>query len=148
MPMAPGDTLCFTSLVIHGSAPNQSLQDRWANTIAYNVTGNGEGQDREILRGPVMAQAGQGPTAPQPEVAHLALHPPRLALSPVQDDPLRADFLAERRGMSVARRVRGLVQAAHGIVGQHQPFDLLAHQGGGLAAQEGTGPSMEVLISS
>ena len=49
--MAPGDDLFFTSLVIHGSAPNQSQRDRWANTFAYNVTGNGEGQDREILRG-------------------------------------------------------------------------------------------------
>ncbi len=51
VPMVPGDALFFTSLVIHGSAPNRSPRDRWANTIAYNVTGNGEGQDREILRG-------------------------------------------------------------------------------------------------
>lgn len=50
VPMAAGDALFFTSLVIHGSAPNQSARDRWANTIAYNVTGNGEGQDREALR--------------------------------------------------------------------------------------------------
>ena len=55
VPMAPGDALFFTSLVIHGSAPNQSLRNRWANTIAYNVTGNGEGQDREILRGQGLA---------------------------------------------------------------------------------------------
>lgn len=51
IPMAPGDALFFTSLVIHGSAPNQSDVDRWANTIAYNVTGNGNDQCREVLRG-------------------------------------------------------------------------------------------------
>ena len=50
-PMQPGDALFFTSLVIHGSAPNLSDTDRWANTMAYNVTGNGEDQCREVLRG-------------------------------------------------------------------------------------------------
>lgn len=51
--VAPGDGVFFTSLTIHGSAPNQSNKDRWANTFAYNVTGNGatHGQNREVLRG-------------------------------------------------------------------------------------------------
>lgn len=50
IPMASGDALFFTSLVIHGSAQNRSSVDRWANTIAYNVTGNGTDQCREVLR--------------------------------------------------------------------------------------------------
>ena len=54
-PMQPGDALFFTSLVIHGSAPNHSDVDRWANTIAYNVTGNGRDQCREVLRGRPLA---------------------------------------------------------------------------------------------
>ncbi|MEM7029732.1 MAG: phytanoyl-CoA dioxygenase family protein [Chloroflexota bacterium] len=53
VPMEPGDGVFFTSLTIHGSSPNTSDKDRWANTFAYNVTGNGatQGQNREILRG-------------------------------------------------------------------------------------------------
>ena len=50
VPMEPGDGIYFTSLVIHGSAPNLSPHPRWANTFAYNVPGNGERQEREILR--------------------------------------------------------------------------------------------------
>jgi len=49
--MEPGDVNFFTSLVIHGSAPNLSNADRWANTFAYNVTGNNVQQCREVLRG-------------------------------------------------------------------------------------------------
>ena len=49
--MAPGDAVFFNALVIHGSAPNLSGRSRRINTFAYNVTGNGEGQCREILRG-------------------------------------------------------------------------------------------------
>ena len=49
--MEPGDVVFFTSLVIHGSAPNLSNADRWANTFAYNVTGNNVQQCREVLRG-------------------------------------------------------------------------------------------------
>jgi len=50
VPMEPGDGIFFTSLVIHGSAPNKSPHPRWANTFAYNVPGNGEHQVREVLR--------------------------------------------------------------------------------------------------
>jgi ectoine hydroxylase-related dioxygenase (phytanoyl-CoA dioxygenase family) len=50
IPMEPGDAIFFTSLVIHGSAPNRSRQPRWANTLAYNVPGNGARQVRELLR--------------------------------------------------------------------------------------------------
>jgi ectoine hydroxylase-related dioxygenase (phytanoyl-CoA dioxygenase family) len=49
--MQPGDGVFFTSLVIHGSAPNTSDSSRWANTFAYDVTGNHKSQCREILRG-------------------------------------------------------------------------------------------------
>ncbi len=56
LPMQPGDALFFTSLVIHGSAPNRSDADRWANTIAYNVTGNEMDQCREVLRGKSQSQ--------------------------------------------------------------------------------------------
>lgn len=49
--MAPGDAVFFNALVIHGSAPNLSGRSRRINTFAYNVTGNGEGQCREVLRG-------------------------------------------------------------------------------------------------
>ena len=49
--MEPGDGVFFGPLVLHGSAPNTSDQDRMMNTIAYNVTGNGGGQAREALRG-------------------------------------------------------------------------------------------------
>ena len=50
IPMEPGDGIFFTSLVIHGSAPNRSPHPRWANTFAYNVPGNGAHQVREVLR--------------------------------------------------------------------------------------------------
>lgn len=49
--MEPGDAVFFNALVIHGSAPNLSGRSRRINTFAYNVTGNGEGQCREELRG-------------------------------------------------------------------------------------------------
>ncbi len=51
IPMGRGDAIFFNALVIHGSAPNTSDRDRRANTFAYNVTGNGESQCREVLRG-------------------------------------------------------------------------------------------------
>ena len=49
--MEPGDGVFFNALIIHGSAPNNSVNDRLMNTFAYNVTGNGETQCREVLRG-------------------------------------------------------------------------------------------------
>ena len=49
--MEPGDGVFFNALIIHGSAPNNSTDDRLMNTFAYNVTGNGETQSREVLRG-------------------------------------------------------------------------------------------------
>ena len=49
--MAPGDGVFFSALTIHGSGPNGSDRDRRMNTFAYNVTGNHEGQCREVLRG-------------------------------------------------------------------------------------------------
>ncbi len=49
--MQPGDGVFFSSLVIHGSAPNTSDCDRRMNTFAYNVTGNNLTQCREALRG-------------------------------------------------------------------------------------------------
>ena len=49
--MLPGDAAFFNALVIHGSAPNMSGRSRRINTFAYNVTGNGEGQCREWMRG-------------------------------------------------------------------------------------------------
>jgi ectoine hydroxylase-related dioxygenase (phytanoyl-CoA dioxygenase family) len=49
--MEPGDAVFFNALVIHGSAPNGSGRARRINTFAYNVTGNGEGQCREWMRG-------------------------------------------------------------------------------------------------
>lgn len=51
VPMDPGDGVFFGPLIIHGSAPNRSGHDRLMNTFAYNVTGNGIGQTREVLRG-------------------------------------------------------------------------------------------------
>lgn len=51
VPMEPGDGIFFTSLVIHGSAPNTSDKPRWANTFAFNVPGNGVQIPREVLRG-------------------------------------------------------------------------------------------------
>jgi ectoine hydroxylase-related dioxygenase (phytanoyl-CoA dioxygenase family) len=49
--MEPGDAVFFNALIIHGSAANNSKNDRLMNTFAYNVTGNGETQSREVLRG-------------------------------------------------------------------------------------------------
>ena len=49
--MGPGDGVFFNALIIHGSAPNNSQNDRLMNTFAYNVTGNGATQSREVLRG-------------------------------------------------------------------------------------------------
>ncbi len=49
--MEPGDGVFFNALIIHGSAPNNSDSDRLMNTFAYNVTGNGTGRSREVLRG-------------------------------------------------------------------------------------------------
>lgn len=51
IPLRAGSAVFFNSLIIHGSGPNESDQDRRAVTIAYNVTGNGRGQTREVLRG-------------------------------------------------------------------------------------------------
>ncbi len=49
--LEPGDAIFFSALIIHGSAPNPSGRSRRINTFAFNVTGNGEGQCRELLRG-------------------------------------------------------------------------------------------------
>ncbi|MDP6358790.1 MAG: phytanoyl-CoA dioxygenase family protein [Planctomycetota bacterium] len=49
--MGPGDGVFFGPLIIHGSAPNTSGRPRVMNTFAYNVTGNGNHQTREVLRG-------------------------------------------------------------------------------------------------
>jgi ectoine hydroxylase-related dioxygenase (phytanoyl-CoA dioxygenase family) len=49
--MGQGDAVFFGPLVIHGSAPNTSGMPRVMNTFAYNVTGNGDHQTREVLRG-------------------------------------------------------------------------------------------------
>jgi ectoine hydroxylase-related dioxygenase (phytanoyl-CoA dioxygenase family) len=51
IPLSAGSAIFFGPLVIHGSDANRSDQDRRAVTIAYNVTGNGEGRCREVLRG-------------------------------------------------------------------------------------------------
>lgn len=51
--MEAGDAVFFNALIIHGSAPNISKKDRLMNTFAYNVTGNGTTQSREVLRGKV-----------------------------------------------------------------------------------------------
>jgi phytanoyl-CoA hydroxylase len=51
LPMLAGSAIFFGPLVIHGSDANRSDQQRRAVTIAYNVTGNGEGRCREWLRG-------------------------------------------------------------------------------------------------
>ncbi len=52
--MEPGDGVFFNALIIHGSAPNNSANDRLMNTFAYNVTGNGATQSREVLRGKLL----------------------------------------------------------------------------------------------
>ena len=49
--MRPGEGVFFTSLIFHGSAPNTSDKPRWANTFAFNITGNNVQQCRELLRG-------------------------------------------------------------------------------------------------
>ncbi|MDQ3814845.1 MAG: phytanoyl-CoA dioxygenase family protein [Armatimonadota bacterium] len=51
--MEPGDGVFFSALIIHGSAPNTSADERRMNTFAYNVTGNNPGQCREVLRGQI-----------------------------------------------------------------------------------------------
>lgn len=51
VPLSAGSAVFFGPLVIHGSDANHSDQDRRAVTIAYNVTGNGRGRQREVLRG-------------------------------------------------------------------------------------------------
>ena len=35
---SPGDGVFFNALIVHGSAPNRSPEDRLLNTLAYNVT--------------------------------------------------------------------------------------------------------------
>jgi phytanoyl-CoA hydroxylase len=50
-PLAPGDGVFFSCLVVHGSPANESLRDRRMNTFAYNVTGNGKRFCREALVG-------------------------------------------------------------------------------------------------
>ncbi len=51
VPLRAGSAIFFGPLVVHGSDANRSGQDRRAVTIAYNVTGNGARQMREVLRG-------------------------------------------------------------------------------------------------
>lgn len=51
VPLSAGSAVFFGPLIIHGSDANHSDQDRRAVTIAYNVTGNGRGRWREVLRG-------------------------------------------------------------------------------------------------
>lgn len=50
VPMRAGSAIFFGPMIIHGSDANRSDQERRACTIAYNVTGNGEGRCRETLR--------------------------------------------------------------------------------------------------
>jgi DNA-binding SARP family transcriptional activator len=49
--MEPGDGVFFNALIVHGSAPNTSTDQRRMNTFAYNVIGNNIHQCREVLRG-------------------------------------------------------------------------------------------------
>jgi ectoine hydroxylase len=51
VPLRAGSAIFFGPMIIHGSDANHSDQERRACTIAYNVTGNGEGRVREVLRG-------------------------------------------------------------------------------------------------
>jgi ectoine hydroxylase-related dioxygenase (phytanoyl-CoA dioxygenase family) len=51
VPLAAGSAIFFGPLLIHGSDANRSEQDRRAVTMAYNVTGNGRGRSREVMRG-------------------------------------------------------------------------------------------------
>ena len=48
--LAAGSAISFGPMIIHGSDANRSGNERRACTIAYNVTGNGEGRCRETLR--------------------------------------------------------------------------------------------------
>jgi len=50
-PLRAGSAIFFGPLLIHGSDANHSDQDRRAVTMAYNVTGNGRGREREWMRG-------------------------------------------------------------------------------------------------
>jgi phytanoyl-CoA hydroxylase len=54
IPLAAGSAIFFGPLIIHGSDANRSGEDRRAVTIAYNVTGNGRGRAKEVLRGRVL----------------------------------------------------------------------------------------------
>jgi ectoine hydroxylase-related dioxygenase (phytanoyl-CoA dioxygenase family) len=51
LPLRAGSAVFFGPMIIHGSDANHSDQERRACTIAYNVTGNGKGRVREVLRG-------------------------------------------------------------------------------------------------
>jgi phytanoyl-CoA hydroxylase len=51
VPLSAGSAIFFGPLLIHGSDANRSDHDRRAVTIAYNVTGNGRGRTREVMRG-------------------------------------------------------------------------------------------------
>ncbi len=51
IPLTAGSAVFFGPLIIHGSDANRSEQDRRAVTTAYNVTGNGRGRAKEVLRG-------------------------------------------------------------------------------------------------
>lgn len=51
VPLRAGSAVFFGPLIIHGSDANRTDGDRRAVTIAYNVTGNGRLQTREVLRG-------------------------------------------------------------------------------------------------
>jgi phytanoyl-CoA hydroxylase len=51
IPLTAGSAVFFGPLIIHGSDANRSDRDRRAVTIAYNVTGNGRGRCREVMRG-------------------------------------------------------------------------------------------------
>jgi ectoine hydroxylase-related dioxygenase (phytanoyl-CoA dioxygenase family) len=50
IPLQAGSAIFFGPMIIHGSDANRSDQERRACTIAYNVTGNGAGRCRELLR--------------------------------------------------------------------------------------------------
>jgi ectoine hydroxylase-related dioxygenase (phytanoyl-CoA dioxygenase family) len=51
VPLRAGSAVFFGPMIIHGSDANHSDPERRACTIAYNVTGNGAGRVREVLRG-------------------------------------------------------------------------------------------------
>ena len=48
--MQPGDCVFFGSLVIHGSAPNKSGNDRRANTMAFDKPGNKKQGEFDAIR--------------------------------------------------------------------------------------------------